>query len=135
MSENKAKAREIEAKVEAVLKREFGDQVRMDGGSFDALTLTLRVKLPLVSGEAQKVALREQFIRVGKFLGLVPSDADLTVIVRGRRYKLVGVELGRSKYPFVVASDDGDRLKVTADSFLVARARAGTADQQRKDAA
>ena len=129
MTTQTEKARAIEARVKDLLKAEFGDQVRMGGGAVSESQVTLKIVLQLATGEAQTVNLRKEFEAIARCHGLLGSDFDLPLVSNGKPVFLMRVERGRAKYPFVVkVPADGRMLKVTADIFLAARARAsGTA--------
>jgi hypothetical protein len=120
----KETARLLAIRVETCLKAEFGNQVRVGGGSYDSLNLNLKVTMPIVQGKARSNALRQQFEKLAPIVGLRPEDFDLPIKARGKPAKLVSIEPGRPKFPFVVEAD-GKRIKVTTACFLVARQNGG----------
>lgn len=61
---------------------------------------------------------RESFEKYAMFFGLKPEDYGRLFTVNGERYKLVAIEPGRPKYPFVgERCISGGRFKFTTDAI------------------
>lgn len=60
---------------------------------------------------------KENFERCAGLIGLQASDYGRTVVLNGTPYRLVGIELGRPKFPLVgERAHDGKRFKLTDTS-------------------
>lgn len=67
---------------------------------------------------------RENFEKFAMFVGLKPEDYGRLFTVNGERYKLIGIEPNRPKYPFVgERCISGGRFKFTQDAVTRAFAK------------
>lgn len=118
----------IERRLNKILKAEFGDEAHVATGTYTETEIRAIIKIQFyAAGEAQKANMRQQFERIGQFLGLVPSDYDLPLLLREAPVALERIEPERRKYPFIVRIIRSGALCVVGpDIFLAARARAAS---------
>lgn len=95
---------------------EHGLSVAYAGGTYDVDQFTVKLKITPAGADPEKA----DFERNAWALGLQPGDYGREFRAGGRRYKLVGVNLRRSKFPLsAVDLDTGKRYKL-ARSMLAA---------------
>lgn len=89
---------EIEKALQEVGAR-LGVSIRYGGGQLDDTHFTCRLRIELAEGEAKEEAERREFMRYCGAFNLGAGDYGAEFTSRGRRFKLVGFALSRSKYP------------------------------------
>lgn len=117
---------ELEARLDRILKAEFGDSVSWGTGRYTDKDLSVRITFPLaIVNIARTMDLRRLFERVAPRFGLLASDFDLPLFSRGNPAVLTRLDLSRPKYPFILRDiDSGILFKVAAEFFIAARAKA-----------
>jgi hypothetical protein len=96
----------------APLAEKHGLTVDSAGGSFDDHKFSARVCFkPVENDEEREAREKREFAKYANLFGLTADHYGKQFTNQGRKYRLVGIEPQRPKFPFVAERDDGVRFK------------------------
>lgn len=111
---DKTNARALGMEIEAALgeiAKKHGVTIEYGGGRLEDIEFTLKLRIKVADPKIAEAAERREFESLAPLYHM-PRDAyGKTFMANGTQYKLVSIEPGRSKYPFVGVRADGKRFK------------------------
>lgn len=122
---NRGNCKEIREAAKAALvdsMEEIGLKIKFGTGSFDPNQFTVKVSFILADANPEK----DLFIRTAEQFGVKAEDHGREITIGRIQYRLVGVNLKASRFPFVVERvKDGKRFRMEEEAvqFAVVRAR------------
>ncbi len=100
---------------------EIGLKIKFGTGSFDSSQFTVKVSFILADSDPEK----ELFVRTAEQFGLVAEDHGRLIMVNRTEYRLVGVNLKASRFPFICERvKDGKRFRMEEEAVQMAVNRA-----------
>lgn len=94
---------------------ERGLKAEYRGGQLDGITFTAKIGLSISDPKLVEDAARTEFDRNCFILGLKPEHFGKTIMTSGGEIKLVGLAMGRTKYPLRFQERDGTVRLYTLD--------------------
>jgi hypothetical protein len=123
----------------AALGESLGLKFRTGSGTYNGANAHFKLEIEVADAAIQGAKDREEFMRWCDSFGLRPEDHGTEFKNGIKRYRVVGIELKRRKFPIKVLSlDEGDKpvlfgliatdkIRAATDSKLVADAKAKAA--------
>jgi hypothetical protein len=114
---NKVNSAALDLAVEAFLNEKFGGRYKiiMRGGRFDEDSLTMRIQfMELIDGKAPEPEARS-FAKYCYSYNLEPSDLGKVIAFKRSRYKILGLDMRKRKFPFLAENvETGKQCRFTA---------------------
>lgn len=121
---NRKNCKEIRVAAAAALissMEEIGLKIKFGTGSFDSSQFTVKVSFILADANPEK----DLFERTAEQFGLVAEDHGRLIMVNRTEYRLVGVNLKASRFPFICERvKDGKRFRMEEEAVQMAVVRA-----------
>ncbi len=121
---NRKNCKDIREAAKAALvdsMEEIGLKIKFGTGSFDPSQFTVKVSFILADADPEK----ELFVRTAEQFGVVAEDHGRVIIVNRTEYRLVGVNLKASRFPFICERvKDGKKFRMEEKAVQMAVNRA-----------
>lgn len=115
---------DLRPEIDAALKElgeRLGLKLRAGNGSYspDGAEAHFKLEIKVDDPAVQEAAERAEFDRYCGMFDLIPEDFGLEFRAGSKRYKLLGLELKRRKWPLKVRDLDADKVVLLTDAAVL----------------